>query len=214
MLDISNITKKYRKGESVFTALDEVSLKVAKGDFIAVVGSSGSGKSTLLHTIGGLIKPDAGKVLFSGKNIYAMKQRESDLFRSKNIGFVFQQFHLIPYLSVYENILAVCTNQNEKDQIDGLLKTCSLMPLKNKYPSELSVGEKQRTAFIRAIITYPDILLADEPTGNLDPENSRILMTMISDFHKLGGTVFLVSHDPESTEYATRKIRLQSGKLV
>jgi putative ABC transport system ATP-binding protein len=214
MLEISNITKKYRKGESIFTALEEFSLKVDKGDFIAVLGSSGSGKSTLLHTIGGLIKPDSGKVSFNGKNIYEMKQSESDLFRKRNIGFVFQQFHLIPYLSVYENILAVCTNQNEKARIDGLLNTFSLIALKNKYPSELSVGEKQRTAFIRAIITHPDILLADEPTGNLDPENSRILMSMISDFHKQGGTVFLVSHDPESTKYATRKIRLQSGKLV
>ncbi len=214
MLEISNITKKYRKGESIFTALDEVSLTVEKGDFIAVVGASGSGKSTLLHTIGGLIQPDSGKVTFNGKNIYTMKQHESDLFRRKNIGFVFQQFHLIPYLTVYENILAVCANGNEKEGINGLLETCSLMSLKNKYPSELSVGEKQRTAFIRAIITNPDILLADEPTGNLDPDNSRILMTLISDFHKLGGTVFLVSHDPESTKYATKQIRLQYGKIV
>ncbi len=214
MLEIVNVTKKYRKGESEFTALEEVSLKVDKGDFVAVVGPSGSGKSTLLHTVGGLIKPDSGKVSFNGKSIYALNQRESDLFRSRNIGFVFQQFHLIPYLSVYDNVLAVCTNRKERARINGLLDTCSMITLKDKYPSELSVGEKQRTAFIRAIITLPDILLADEPTGNLDPENSRILMTMISDYHNQGGTVFLVSHDPESTKYATRKIRLQSGKIM
>ena len=214
MLEINAITKKYKKGDSSFIALDEVSLKVGKGEFIAVVGSSGAGKSTLLHTIGGLIQPDCGQVVFQGKNIYTMKQHESDLYRKRNVGFVFQQFHLIPFLTVYENILTVCYGKNEKAQIDVLLKTCSLLPLRNKYPSELSVGEKQRAAFIRAIITNPDILLADEPTGNLDPENSRILMEMISGYHQQGGTVFLVSHHPESTKYATCQIRLQSGKLI
>ena len=214
MLEIKNITKKYQKGGNIFTALDEVTLHVEKGDFIAIVGPSGSGKSTLLNTVGGLIRPDSGQVLFNGKDIYSIKRHEADFYRRKNIGFVFQQFHLLPYLTVLENIKMVCAGAADASEIERYLEKCSLLPLKNKYPGELSVGEKQRTAFIRAIITKPDILLADEPTGNLDPENSRILMSLIEDFHREGGTVLLVSHDPESPKYATRQIALQSGKLV
>jgi ABC-type lipoprotein export system ATPase subunit len=214
MLEIKNITKKYQKGGNIFTALDGVTLYVEKGDFIAIVGPSGSGKSTLLNTVGGLIRPDSGQVLFNGKDIYSIKRHEADFYRRKNIGFVFQQFHLLPYLTVLENIKMVCAGSADASEIEGYLEKCSLLPLENKYPGELSVGEKQRTAFIRAIITKPDILLADEPTGNLDPENSRILMSLIEDFHRDGGTVLLVSHDPESPKYATRQIALQSGKLV
>ena len=214
MLKINNITKKYRKDGNIFTALDGVTLLVEQGDFIAIIGPSGSGKSTLLNTVGGLIQPDSGQVLFNGRDVYLMKRHESDLYRRKNIGFVFQQFHLLPYLTVLENIKMVCAGSDDTSEIENYLKKCSLLPLKNKYPGELSVGEKQRTAFIRAIITNPDILLADEPTGNLDPENSNILMSLIEDFHGEGGTVLLVSHDPESPKYATRQIVLHSGKLV
>jgi ABC-type lipoprotein export system ATPase subunit len=214
MLEIKNITKKYQKGGNIFTALDGVTLQVEKGDFIAIVGPSGSGKSTLLNTVGGLIRPDSGQVLFNGRDIYSMKRHESDFYRSNNIGFVFQQFHLLPYLTVLENIKMVCAGSADTSEIERYLEKCSLLPLKNKYPGELSVGEKQRTAFIRAIITKPDILLADEPTGNLDPENSTVLMSLIEDFHREGGTVLLVSHDPESPKYASRQIALQSGKLV
>jgi putative ABC transport system ATP-binding protein len=214
MLEINNITKKYRKDGNIFTALDGVTLQIEKGDFIAIIGPSGSGKSTLLNTVGGLIHPDSGQVLFNGNDIYLMKRRESDLYRRKNIGFVFQQFHLLPYLTVFENIKMVCAGSAETSGIESYLEKCSLLPLKNKYPGELSVGEKQRTAFIRAIITKPDILLADEPTGNLDPENSSILMSLIKNFQREGGTVLLVSHDPESPKYATRQVTLHSGKLV
>ena len=214
MLEIKNITKKYQKGGNIFTALDGVTLQIEKGDFIAIVGPSGSGKSTLLNIVGGLIRPDSGQVLFNGRDIYSIKRHEADFYRRKNIGFVFQQFHLLSYLTVLENIKMVCAGAADSLEIERYLEKCFLLPLKNKYPGELSVGEKQRTAFIRAIITKPDILLADEPTGNLDPENSRILMALIEDFHREGGTVLLVSHDPESPKYATRQIALQSGKLV
>jgi ABC-type lipoprotein export system ATPase subunit len=214
MLEIKNITKKYQKGGNIFTALDGVTLQVEKGDFIAIVGPSGSGKSTLLNTVGGLIRPDSGQVLFNGRDIYSMKRHESDFYRSNNIGFVFQQFHLLPYLTVLENIKMVGAGSAVTSETEDYLEKCSLLPLRNKYPGELSVGEKQRTAFIRAIITKPDILLADEPTGNLDPENSTVLMSLIEDFHREGGTVLLVSHDPESPKYASRQIALQSGKLV
>lgn len=214
MLKINNITKKYQKNNGVFTALDGLTLHIKKGDFVAIVGPSGSGKSTLLHTVGGLIRPDSGQVLFHGKDIYSLKRHESDLYRRKNVGFVFQQFHLMPYLTVLENIKMVCPAGTETPATERYLEKCGLTPLKNKYPGELSVGEKQRAAFIRAIITKPDILLADEPTGNLDPENSRVIMALTEDFHREGGTVLLVSHNPESSRYATRQITLQTGKLI
>lgn len=214
MLEIKNISKRYKKGSTVFTALDNVSFRVEKGEFIAIVGASGSGKSTLLHTIGGLNQPDSGQVLFQGRDIYSMNPQEANLYRKSNVGFVFQQFHLMPYLSVYENIQLVCAESAEFQKIEYYLEKCSLSALRKKYPSELSVGEKQRTAFVRAIISKPEILLADEPTGNLDPENSAVLMSLIEDFHRDGGTVLLVSHNPETAQFANRSITLQSGKLV
>ncbi|QGY46971.1 ATP-binding cassette domain-containing protein [Maribellus comscasis] len=215
MLEINHISKKYVKGKETYTALDNVSLKIESGDFIAVVGPSGSGKSTLLHTVGGLIRPDSGQVLFRGKSVYKMDSHEVNKYRRKNVGFVFQQFHLIPYLTVYENIkLTEIELENENGSIEATLEKCALLPLKNKYPSELSVGEKQRTAFVRAIISNPEILLADEPTGNLDPGNSQILMSLIKEFRENGGTVLLVSHEAETTNYANRIVTLRAGKLL
>jgi putative ABC transport system ATP-binding protein len=215
VLEIKNITKIYTKSGDKFMALDDVSLKVEEGEFLAVVGPSGSGKSTLLHTIGGLIHPDLGQVLYRGSDIYKMSGKEANQYRRRNVGFVFQQFHLMAYLTVFENIkMANGESENKFKNIEDLLEKCALLPLRNKYPSELSVGEKQRTAFIRAIISKPEILLADEPTGNLDPENSRILMSLIEDFHKNGGTILLVSHEIETAKYANRTITLRSGKLV
>lgn len=214
MLYINNITKKYQKHGSVFTALDDVTFRVEKGEFIAVVGPSGSGKSTLLHTIGGLIRPDSGQVLFNGTDIYAMNNDALNNYRKKNVGFVFQQFHLVPWLTVYENVRLVCHSTISIKAIDDYFDKSGLFPLRNKYPSELSVGEKQRTAFIRAIISKPELLLADEPTGNLDPQNAAILMDMTRDFHQAGGTVLLVSHSPETSTYAGRRIILGSGKII
>ena len=214
MVLVNQLTKIYTKNGNRFTALNEVTFNVEQGEFVAVVGPSGSGKSTLLHTIGGLIRPDSGKVLFRGKDVYAMNNQEANQFRSSSVGFVFQQFHLLPYLTVYENIKMAGGKTANKKLIADYLEKCSLSPLQNKYPSELSVGEKQRTAFIRAIISKPEILLADEPTGNLDPENSKILMSLVDEFHKNGGTVLLVSHQTETSKYASRTITLRSGKLI
>ena len=214
MLDINHISKIYRNGDQRFTALDDVTCRIDKGDFVAIVGASGSGKSTLLNTVGGFIHPDSGQVLYKGRDIYSLNSSEANFYRKKNVGFVFQQFHLVPYLTVYENIKLVYNDNSHSQLIDSYLEKCSIAPLRKKYPSELSVGEKQRTAFVRAIITKPDILLADEPTGNLDPSNSKILISLIEDFHKDGGTVLLVSHDPETSKYAGRTITLISGKLV
>jgi putative ABC transport system ATP-binding protein len=214
MLQISNITKVYSKNGIKFTALENVTLTIEQGEFIAVVGPSGSGKSTLLHVIGGLIHPDSGQVLFRGKDIYKLTNKETNIYRRKNVGFVFQQFHLMPYLTVYENIKMAEVKWLNKQNIEDYLEECAILPFRNKYPSELSVGEKQRTAFIRAIISKPDILLADEPTGNLDPENSSILLALIEEYHKDGGTVILVSHDSDTEKYANRIIKLHSGEIV
>lgn len=214
MIAINNITKIYRKGTEKFVALQDVSLKIEKGEFVSVTGASGAGKSTLLNAIGGLIIPDTGEVVFKGNNIYSQSTRATDEYRKKHIGFMFQQFHLMPYLTVIENIKLACYDKKYLESIESYLEKCSLTHLKNKYPDELSVGEKQRTAFIRAIISNPEILLADEPTGNLDPENSRILMSLVEDHHKKGGTVILVSHDPLTAKYASRSIILEKGMLV
>lgn len=213
MLEINNISRKYKKGSEEFIALDNFSFTIEKGDYVAVNGASGAGKSTLLNVVGGLIHPDSGEVLYNGENIYLLDDRALDNYRKFEVGFMFQQFHLMPYLTVFENIKIGCNKKSQTGLADEYLEKCSLKPLKNKYPSELSVGEKQRTAFIRAIISDPSILLADEPTGNLDPENSRILMSLIGDYHKHGGTVILVSHDPLASQYAKRTIILDKGKL-
>jgi len=213
MLEINNISKIYRKGNETFTALENVTLTIGKGEYIAVKGSSVAGKSTLLNAIGGLIRPDSGEIKFNGNDIFKQSSRATGDYRNKHIGFMFQQFHLMPYLTVFENIKVACNNKKQLDSIENYLDKCSLSVLKNKYPSELSVGEKQRTAFIRAIITGPAMLLADEPTGNLDPDNSRILMSLAEDYHKRGGTVILVSHDPVAFEYASRTILLDKGRI-
>lgn len=214
MLEINNISKIYKKGSEEFVALDNVSISIKKGDYLSVNGSSGAGKSTLLNIIGGLIHPDSGEVLFNGEDIYRKNTKMTDEYRKKHIGFMFQQFHLMPYLTVLENIkLATFSKQHLKVINDYIVK-CSLSGLINKYPSELSVGEKQRAAFIRAIVSDPDILLADEPTGNLDPGNSDILMSLVEDYHKNGGTVILVSHEPSITRYSNLNIMLDKGRIV
>ncbi|HQM68301.1 MAG TPA: ABC transporter ATP-binding protein [Bacteroidales bacterium] len=214
MLGIRNVTKKYYKGAMEFTALDNVSLEIRKGDYIVISGPSGAGKSTLLYIAGGMIRPDSGEVLYNGGNIYNLAAKEKNEYRKKHVGFVFQQFHLMPFLTVKENIMLACYEKSLCAKIDTLMEQCSLTGLRDKYPSELSVGEKQRTAFLRAIITEPEILLADEPTGNLDPANSEILMSLMNDFNKKGGTILLVSHSPEASKYAQKKISLINGKIV
>ncbi len=176
--------------------MNDVSFTIAKGDFCSVIGSSGAGKSTLLYVTGGLIHPDSGTVKYNGKDIYRLSRRDINQYRRKHLGFMFQQFHLMPYLTVAENIRLACYDKEHQEKADYYLEKCSLSELKNKYPSELSVGEKQRTAFIRAIISKPDILLADEPTGNLDKTNSEILMSLVKEYNSEGGTVLMVSHDP------------------
>jgi len=213
MIDIKHISKTFKRSAGKFAALVDVSLQIKNGDYISVSGSSGSGKSTLLNVIGGLIRPESGEIVYKGKNIYNQSGNFLDLYRKRDVGFMFQQFHLMPYLTVIENIRLSCYQNSHTDVINDYLEKCSLVNIQDKYPSDLSVGEKQRTAFIRSIISSPELLLADEPTGNLDPLNSEILMALIEEFHKKGGTVVLVSHDPAVTEYSNLNIRIENGKI-
>ncbi len=211
MIEIKNISKKYKRGTEEFTALTDVTFKIKKGDYVSVTGPSGSGKSTLLNTIGGLIHPDSGEILFKGENIYKQSGKYLNSYRKRDVGFMFQQFNLMPYLTVIENISLACYQRSHVKGINNYLEKCSLMDIKDKYPSELSVGEKQRAAFIRAIISDPELLLADEPTGNLDPGNSEILMSLVGEYQKNGGTVVLVSHDPVALTYSNLDIKIENG---
>ena len=214
MLEINHISKKFKRGSKEFQALIDVTFKINRGDYVSVSGSSGSGKSTLLNVIGGLIRPDSGEILYNDKNIYGQNGKYLNSYRKRDVGFIFQQFHLMPYLTVIENIRLSCYQKSHGDAIDNYLEKCSLVNMKDKYPSDLSVGEKQRAAFIRAIISDPELLLADEPTGNLDPQNSKILMSLIEDFHKQGGTVVLVSHDPVATVASNLNIKIEAGRIL
>ena len=214
MIGINNIIKRYSKGNNIFTALDSISLNIKKGDFCIVLGPSGAGKSTLLFIIGGLIHPDSGTLLYNGNDIYKQSRKDLDLFRRRHLGFMFQQFHLMPYLTVLENIKLACYEKKQIDNIGYFLKEFSMNDIQNKYPSELSMGEKQRTAFIRSIISNPVLLLADEPTGNLDQGNSEIILSHLKDYHKNKGTVILVTHNPEFSYYANMIIKLEKGRIT
>jgi putative ABC transport system ATP-binding protein len=214
MIELNNISKKYSRGAETFTALDNISLKIGKGDFWSVIGESGAGKSTLLYVIGGLIHPDSGTVSFNGHDIYKMNVREANRYRKIHLGFMFQQFHLMPWLTVTENISLACYKKNHKEKIDYYIEKCLLSRMKNKFPSELSMGEKQRTAFIRAVISKPDILLADEPTGNLDAGNSEILMSLVKEYQENGGTVVLVSHNKDIIRYSDSSVTLVKGEVI
>jgi putative ABC transport system ATP-binding protein len=214
MIELNNISKRYSSGTETFTALENISLKIAKGDFCSVIGASGAGKSTLLYLIGGLVHPDSGTVMYNGHDIYKMNVREANRYRKIHLGFMFQQFHLMPWLTVAGNISLACYRKNQREKINFYLEKCLLYGMQNKFPSELSVGEKQRTAFIRAVISSPDILLADEPTGNLDAGNSEILMSLVKEYQQNGGTVVLVSHDPDITRYSNMSVTLEKGIVV
>lgn len=216
VLKVENITKIYHTPNKQVRALDEVSLHVNSGEFVVVEGPSGSGKSTLLLTAGSLLTPDEGLILIDGKNPYALSSNKRAKFRAEKIGFVFQQFHLIPYLSVLENILTpsiLTKGENTHEDAMQLIGRFGLTERIHHVLAELSTGERQRTALARAFINSPNLILADEPTGNLDRENAKIVIESLAEFANTGGSVFLVTHDTSAAKYATRTLHLENGRM-
>ncbi len=216
MLRIRDINVLYRKGPRTVQAVDGASLELAPGEFVVVKGPSGSGKTTLLLVAGGLLKPNTGKVLVDGQDPYALSADDRAHLRAEKIGFVFQQFHLVPYLSVLDNVLTPCLafpSEDARQRAEELLAHFGLADRIHHVPAELSTGERQRTAMARALLNRPKLLLADEPTGNLDDQNGQIALRHLGEFAQAGGAVLLVTHDARAAAFARRTLQLQEGKL-
>jgi putative ABC transport system ATP-binding protein len=215
MLVLNDLGKTYRTRAGEVRALHDVSLRIETGEFIAVRGPSGSGKTTLLMMIAAMLRPTGGTVQFDGTDLYAIGGRERARFRAQNIGFVFQMFHLVPYLNVLENVLVARGAGGRRDcrHAMDLLQLLGLQHRMHHRPGALSAGEKQRVAMARALLSRPKLILADEPTGNLDPENAQRVLTHLRDFHRAGGTVIVATHGPAIQEFANRTIQLRDGML-
>lgn len=213
-----NLRKIYGSGENEVHALDGVSLNVEKGEFVAVVGTSGSGKSTLLHMLGGLDRPTSGKVIVDGKEIFTLKDEALTIFRRRKIGFVFQNYNLVPVLNVYENIVLPVQLDGvspDKDYIDSIIETLGLESKLNNLPNNLSGGQQQRVAIARALSTKPAIILADEPTGNLDSKTSQDVLGLLKvTGQKFSQTIVMITHNEEIAQLADRIIRIEDGKIV
>ena len=216
MVRLENVGKTYETKQGSVKALDDISLEIKKGEFVVVSGPSGSGKTTLLMTIAAMLRPTTGGVFIEQNNLYDMSIRARASFRAQSIGFVFQMFHLVPYLNVVENIAlasgAVGPRQQNADS-EELIAQLDLKERTFHKPSQLSAGEKQRTAIARALVNQPKIILADEPTGNLDPANAAAVLGHLADFHSRGGTVIIVTHGPEARQFADRLIWLREGRI-
>jgi putative ABC transport system ATP-binding protein len=214
MLDIQNISKTYAGPEGPVRALAEISLRVAAGEFVAARGPSGSGKTTLLLAAGGMLHPDRGRVLVAGHDLYWMTSEARARFRARHVGFVFQQFHLIPYLSVLDNILAPVLAHSNPAARNRALELSARLGLDHRrqhHPSELSSGERQRCALARALLHQPRLILADEPTGNLDEHNGKIVLDFLTEYVAAGGALLLVTHEPGAAERAHRVLHLQAA---
>ncbi len=217
MIRCDEVTKIFRKNGSEVTSLDRFTAKVAKGEFVAVRGPSGSGKTTLLLTLGGMQRPSDGSVQLAGRDLYALSPAERARLRSSEIGFVFQMFHLVPYLDLLGNVLLACPGKPSaevRQRADGLMDELGLADRASHRPGELSAGERQRLAVARALLNRPKLILADEPTGNLDPENAAEVIRHLAEFHRGGGTVVLVTHGAAADAHADRTLRLEQGRLV
>lgn len=220
MIELSDITKSFGIGDAHVKILKDIDLKIEKGDFLAIMGPSGSGKSTLMNILGFLDKPTSGKFIFKGKDVSKLNDNQLAKFRSGEIGFVFQAFNLLPKTSVINNVrmpmMYADKHLSEKDQIaraKKLIKSVGLAHRENHLTNQLSGGEKQRVAIARALVNDPEIILADEPTGNLDSLSGKQVMKILSDLNKKGKTIILVTHDRGTSEYAKRIIRVMDGKI-
>ena len=218
LLEVKNISKTYGTGETAVEALKDVSFSVEKGEFLSIVGESGPGKSTLLNMIGALDSPTAGKVIIDGKDIMAMKDNAATIFRRRNIGFIFQAFNLIPELTVEQNIVfPLLLDYQKPDQkyLDELLKVLNLENRRKHLPSQLSGGQQQRVAIGRALVTRPSIILADEPTGNLDSKNSSEVIALLKDAaRRYEQTIIMITHSRVIAQSADRILQVKDGVVT
>ncbi len=219
MIRFHDVTKVYRTRQGPVNSLDGIHLEIRQGEFVALRGPSGCGKSTLLLGAGGMLRPTGGSVVVGGESIYGLGAAERARFRARNIGFVFQMFHLVPYLNVLGNVLlaarpAGLAPKLAAERATALLDRLGLTPRLRHRPADLSTGERQRTAIARALLNQPRLLLADEPTGNLDPVNEQEVFGHLRDFHRAGGTVVVVTHGNAAREFAGRTIEMKAGRIV
>ena len=218
ILKVENLTKIYGKDMAKVTALDNVSFSVEKGEFVAIVGASGSGKSTLLHIIGGVDRPTSGKVYIDGKDIFQFNDDKLAIFRRRQVGLIYQFYNLIPILNVEENItlpLALDNREVDRQRLDEMIKLLGLENRKTHLPNELSGGQQQRTSIGRALITSPTIILADEPTGNLDSKSSDEIVALLKKSNKeFKQTIIMITHNMEMAKCADRIIKIEDGKIV
>ena len=211
MIACAQCTKVYRTPDGREAGIRDVSLEAGKGEWVLVRGPSGCGKSTLLLALGGMLRPDAGTVRLDGADLYGMGASERARLRARSVGFVFQLFHLVPYLTVRENVLSGAP-RGERGHVEALIHELGLEGRRNALPGTLSAGEKQRTALARALASRPSVLLADEPTGNLDPGHARAVFERMERFRKEGGTVVMVTHGSDANGFATRIVEARGGK--
>lgn len=219
MIEIRNVTKTYLMGGDPVKALDNVSLSIGAGDFLAVTGPSGSGKSTLLYTIGGLLTPTSGGVHVNGSDVYRLTSNERARFRRDSVGFIFQTFELLPYLTALENVMLPLSLSgfNSQDQANMALEALQKVGLRNRVkhkPSELSGGEQQRVAIARGLVNEPDILLADEPTGNLDQKTGEGIMNLLVELNEEGQTIVLVTHSQSMAKMADKTVDMIDGRII
>lgn len=217
ILEVQNLCKTYGKGEAGVQALDHVSFSVEKGEFIAIVGESGSGKSTLLNVVGALDNPTSGKVLIGGKDLFSMPEKRLTVFRRRNIGFIFQSFNLIPELNVEQNItfpLLLDYQRPDQEHVEELLEILGLKERRRHLPGELSGGQQQRVAIGRALAARPAIIMADEPTGNLDSRNSQEVITLLKSMSaKYRQTILMITHNENHADATDRVLRMADGRL-
>ncbi len=219
MLKMENVSKCYQHRGQVVKALDGATVHIAKGDFVSVVGPSGSGKSTLLLMLGGMLSPSSGRVLLGGRSVYDLNSDGRARLRKENVGFVFQTFNLVPYLTALENVLiplylAGADEKTQEERATALLQRVGLADRMDHKPSELSVGQQQRVALARMLANDPAVILADEPTGNLDPETADQVIGFFEEFNEEGRTIVMVTHDPKAAQRAKRTLNLRDGKIV
>ena len=218
ILRVENLTKVYGKGENEVRALDGVSLSVNKGEFVAVIGPSGSGKSTLLHILGGVDRPTSGRVLMDGKDVYAQNEDQLAIFRRRQVGLIYQFYNLIPVLNATENITLPVLMDGQKvnrDRLKELITTLGLTGRENHLPNQLSGGQQQRVSIGRALMNAPAVVLADEPTGNLDSKNSREIVDLLKiSNEKYGQTLIVITHDESIALQADRIISIDDGKIT